>query len=97
MTVTAEDRFEVSISISVKNKATGEMVTETVHTDHNLDYGSMQAFRQVAIGSLNEGTGKLGHALAESFGQNSLGKILGGVVDTVINRESGELPKGVIR
>jgi hypothetical protein len=94
MAVTKDDRFEVSITISVINKATGEKVTETAHTDYNLDYGSMQAFRQVAIGSLNEGTGKLGSALAESFGQSSLAQILGGVVDTVVNREPGP---GVIR
>lgn len=98
MAVTKDDRFEVSIAISVINKETGEKVTETAHTDYNLDYGAMQSFRQIAIGSLNEGTGKLGNALAESFGQASLRQILAGLagtaVDTVVKRESGP---GVMR
>ena len=103
MAVTAEDRFEVSISIVVKNKATGELVTETSHTDANLDYGSMQAFRQVAIGAINEKTGELGQALAESFGQpslkNFLGNAMGRVMDRVIGpEENAKTPgPGVIR
>ncbi len=100
MTVTAEDRFEVQITISVKNKATGEMVTETAHTDYDLNYGAMQAFRQVAVGSINEGTGKLGQKLAESFGQLNIGSLLGGAIDQAADklggRESGPGP-GLIR
>jgi hypothetical protein len=81
MTVSADDLFEVSVTISVTNKTTGEKTTETKHTDYGLDYGSMQAFRQVTIGAINEETGKLGQTLAKSFGQMDLGTFLSGALN----------------
>ena len=90
MTVTAEDRFEVAITLTITNNTTGKKTTETTHTDFELDYGSMQALRQVIVGSLNDSTGELGQTLAESFGQVSLRQILGNVagkaVDVVANK-----------
>ncbi len=83
MTVTAEDRFKVSIAITVTNNATGEQVTETTHTDNSLDYGSMQIFRQVVLGAINDETGKLGQGLAESFGQGGAAAFLNGIIGKV--------------
>lgn len=98
MTVTAEDKFEVTITITVTNKATGDLVTETTHTDAELNYGSMQAFRQVIIGAINDKTGELGQILAESFGQPSLRNLLNMVPGAPEKMKGSSEPgPGVIR